>query len=324
MKLLRYIVPLVSLGIAGHALADALILKDGTRVEKTDLKIKDGKISRVIKIGANTAEGSVQLNQIASLDWGNPEELTNASALLAAGKTEDAVAQLKAGKEFFELLKDIPGNWYLDLYLAYVDALNQAGKFEEVVKLLPDLQSKKLTDQQKTKLRIMKLDIDRQTSSDYAAIVSQAEDILKETDDSSVAASIWSIIGDVYMKKKDYEKALLSYLRITVFYGTQMQKVPEAEMRAARALVKMKRFADAQRFFSRIVETYPGSPIAEAAAKEKAAIGGRKNEDQAPPEGAQPADAAKTGDAKPADAAKPAEAKPDEGKTKESTEPKKQ
>lgn len=291
MKSLRHIVFCLALSITGHALADALILKDGTRVEKADIKIKDGKISRMIKIGANTAEGSVQISQIASLDWGDPEEITNASALLAAGKNEEAVAQLKAGKEFFEVLKDVPGNWYLDIYLAYVDALNQAGKFEDVVKLLPDLQSKKLTDQQKTKLRIMKLDIDRQTSSDYAAIVAQAEDILKETDDSSIAASIWSIIGDVYMKKKDYEQALLSYLRITVFYGTQVQKVPEAEMRAARALVKMKRFADAEKFFSRIVESYPGSPIAVAAAKEKAAIGGRKNEDQAPPEAAKPADA---------------------------------
>ena len=288
MKPFRHVVYLFTLVAASSAFADALILKDGTRVEKADLKIKDGKISRLIKIGGNTAEGTLQVNQIASLDWGDPEELTNAGVLLAAGKTDEAIAQLKAGKEFFEVLKDVPGNWYLDIYLAYVDALNQGGKFEEVVKLLPDLQSQKLTDQQKTKLRIMKLDIDRQTSSNYDAIVAQAEEILKETDDSAVAASIWSIIGDVYMKKKDYEEALLSYLRITVFYGTQVQKVPEAEMRAARALVKMKRFADAQRFFARIVETYPGSPIAQAAEKEKAAINGMKNEDPAPPETAKP------------------------------------
>lgn len=304
---------LLSLALAAAvstAFGDAIILKDGTRVEKTDLKVAAGKISRLIKLpGGNTAEGTVQISQIASLDWGDPEEMSNASALLAQGKSEEALVELKKGLDFFEVLKEVPGNYYLDIYLAYVDALNQAGKFEEVVKLMPDLQKQKLTDAQKTKLQIMKLDIDRQTSSNYDSVVMQAEDILKGTDDSAVAASIWGIIGDVYMKKKDYEQALLSYLRITVFYGSQVQKVPDAELRAARALVKMKRYADAQKFFSRLIETYPGSAIAQTAEKEKAAIGGMKNEDQAPPAGAPPAKADAAAAAPAAEAA-PAAAAP--------------
>lgn len=290
---------LVGAALAGTAVADSLILKDGTRVEKTDLKIAGGKISRMVKLpGGQTAEATVALSNIASLDWSDPDELTNARAMLAQGKTEEAVALLKQGKDFFEPLKDIPGNWYLDLYLAYVEALNQAGKFEDVVKLLPDLQSLKLSDEQKMKLRILRLDIDRQTSSNYDAIIGQAESILGETDDSSVAASIWGIIGDVYMKKKDYEKGLLSYLRVPVFYGSQVQKVPEAELSAARALVKMKRYADAQKFFARLAETYPGSAIAQTADKEKAAIAGMKNEDQQSPNAAPATEGA---------AAKPAE-----------------
>ena len=88
MKHFRSIVLCLSLASGGSAWADALILKDGSRVEKADIKIKDGKISRLIKIGGNTAEGTLQVSQIASLDWGDPEELTNAGALLAAGKTE--------------------------------------------------------------------------------------------------------------------------------------------------------------------------------------------------------------------------------------------
>ena len=304
MKYFRSLIGLLTLGFTAGLQADALILKDGSRVEKSEMKIVNGKISRMIKLpNGATAEGTVDVSQIASLDWGEPEEMTNASALLAQGKSEEAVAQLKVGKDFFEVLKTVPGNWYLDIFLAYVDALNQAGKFDEVIKLMPNLKTQNLTETQKTKLQIMMLDIDRQTSSNYDLIVGRAEDILKQTTDSAIAASIWGIIGDIYMKKKDYEQALLSYLRITVFYGSQVQKLPDAELRAARALVKMRRYADAQKFFSRLIETYPGSAIAQTAEKERAAIGGMKNEDQLPPDAAAPATAA------PAEGAAPAAAK---------------
>jgi hypothetical protein len=56
-----------------------------------------------------------------------------------------------------------------------------------------------------------------------------------------------------------------------------MQRVPEAELNAARILIQMKRYEDAASFLSRIIESYPGSPVAEIATKEKAAINGMKN-----------------------------------------------
>ncbi|MBK8094810.1 MAG: hypothetical protein IPK32_23300 [Verrucomicrobiaceae bacterium] len=56
-----------------------------------------------------------------------------------------------------------------------------------------------------------------------------------------------------------------------------MQRVPEAELQAATMLVKMKRYEDASILFSRLIESYPGSQIAERATKEKASIAGMKN-----------------------------------------------
>ncbi|MBL9132457.1 MAG: hypothetical protein JNG86_14735 [Verrucomicrobiaceae bacterium] len=155
------------------------------------------------------------------------------------------------------------------------------------------------------RLRIIQLDIERKTSSDYITIIAEADSILKETDDSAIGASIWNIIADVHVKKKEFEKALLAYLRIPVFYGTQVSKVPEAELNAALTLVKMRRFEDAASFFSRIAESYPGSQVAERANKEKASIAGMKNEDDK-----KPAADAKAGE-KPAETP-PADAKPAE------------
>ena len=152
------------------------------------------------------------------------------------------------------------------------------------------------------RLRIIQLDIERQTSSDYAGILVEAQSILKETDDSAIGASLWALIADVHTRKKEWEKALLAYLRIPVFYGTQMQRVPEAELNAAKILIKMKRYEDANAFLARISESYPGSPVAESATKEKAAIAGMKNVAE------EEADAA-AADGK-TDAAKPKEGEP--------------
>jgi tetratricopeptide (TPR) repeat protein len=282
---------------AGSAFGQAIVLKDGNRVFSSEFSIQDGKIVRTIQIGEQKATSILDKRNIDSLEWPYPAELTESSDLLAKGKTEEAIAVLKKGRDFFEHFEGIEGNWYIDIYFAYIEALNQGGKFDDVVKSLPALRSLKLTDAQKMRLRIIQLDIERQTTSDYAAIIVEAQGILKETDDSAIGASLWAIIADVHTRKKEWQKALLAYLRIPVFYGTQMQRVPEAELNAAKSLIKMKRYEDATSFLARIVDSYPGSPVAESAAKEKAAIAGMKNvaEEDAAAEGKSDADKPKEG-----------------------------
>ncbi len=266
-----------AVAVAGSAFGQAIVLKGGDRIFSSEFTIQEGKIIRTIKIGENTATSVIDKKNIDILEWPYPAELTESSDLLAKGKTEEAIALLKKGRDFFENFEGIEGNWFVDVYFAYIEALNQGGKFDDVVKSLPALRALKLTDAQKMRLRIIQLDIERQTTSDYISIIGEAQSILKETDDSAIGASLWGIIADVHTRKKEWEKALLAYLRIPVFYGTQMQRVPEAELNAARILIQMKRYEDATSFLGRIIESYPGSPVAETATKEKAAINGMKN-----------------------------------------------
>jgi tetratricopeptide (TPR) repeat protein len=274
---------LLVLALGGPAFGQALVMKDGTRIPESEFKVEDGKIVRTVKIGDKTATTNVQKSNIASVDWPMPLELADAKALMSQGKADEALASLKKALDFFEPLQDLKGNWYSEVFFAYVEALSQAGKFEETVKLMPQVKLLQLTDEQKMKLRVIQLDIDRQTSSEYVSILAEAESILSDTNDSAVAAAIWTIIADIHAKKKEWEKALMAYLRIPVFYGTQVQRVPDAEMKAAQMLVKMKRYEDAQKTFARLAETYPGSAIADAALKEKAMINGMTNEPEEEP-----------------------------------------
>jgi tetratricopeptide (TPR) repeat protein len=264
------------------ASAQALLLKDGNRVPAEDFKVEGGKIIRTVKLqGTNTATTVLATSNIAELDWPYSAELTESRSLLSQGKTEEAIAVLKTGKEFFEAFKDVKGGGelYRDVFFGYVEALAQGGKFDETIGLMPTLQKLSLNKEQEVRLKVLKLNIERQTSSDYVGIIAQANNILTDTDDSGISAAVWDIIGDIHDKKKEYDKALMAYLRIPVFFGTQMQRVPAAELKAAKMLIKMRRFEDATAFLTRLVESYPGSAVADTAAKEKASINGMKNEE---------------------------------------------
>ncbi len=266
--------------LTGPAHGQTIILKDGSKLGPDQFKIEGGKVMKLVKIGEQTSKAALPMNSVAKLEWPVSEELVSGSKLMAEGKTKEAMEVLKKGMEMFEPLKDVEGNWFADLSFAYVEALVQGGEVTEVVKALPSIKSLKLSDAQKLKLKIIQLNMDRQTGANADTVVGQAQNILSETDDSSVGASLWTIIGDVYFKQKLWEKALLAYLRVPVFYGTQVQKVPEAELASAQCLAKMRRFEDAQSYYKRIIETYPGSTVAEKAAKENASINGLKNEDE--------------------------------------------
>ena len=311
MRLSILLFALCSLLATGAARAQAIVLKDGSKIFSTEFALEDGKIIRTVKIGENTATSIVQFANIDSLEWPYPTELTDSADLLAKGKVDEAIVILEKAKAFFEVFKGVEGNWYVDVYFAYVEALNQGGRFDDVLKVMPLLRALKLTDEQKMRLRIVQLDIERKTSSDYLTIITEARSILKETDDSAIGASIWNIIADVHVKKKEYEPALLAYLRIPVFYGTQMQKVPDAELNAALTLIKMRRFADATAFLTRIIAAYPGSQVAERAAKQKASIAGMGNEDEKVPAADEKSDKEGKSDKKTAETTT-AETKPDE------------
>jgi tetratricopeptide (TPR) repeat protein len=273
--------------LAQAASAQMLVLKDGTQINHTDFTIQDGKVVRTLTIGDKTATTVLPMANIASMDWPEPIEISDARALLGQGKPDEAIAIIKKAKDFFEVFENVPGTPYREVFFTYVETLSQAGRFEETIKLIPQLRAVKLNDEQKLKLRIIQLDIDRQTSTEYTSILAEAQGILKDTNDSAVHAAIWMIIADIHLKKKELEKALMAYLRIPVFYGTQVQRVPDAELKAAQTLVRMKRYEDAQAIFTRLIDTYKGSAVAQTAEKERAAINGMKNEPEQNPSEAQ-------------------------------------
>jgi tetratricopeptide (TPR) repeat protein len=276
MTLFQRILTLLPL-LACTAHAQFIVLKDGQRLAPAELKIADGKIMREKVVGGQKAQVSVNFGDIERLEWENPKQLTEARALMAAGKAKEGIAMLVEAREFFKPFKDIKGNPYADIVYAQVEALDAAGDFDNLIKVMPEVNSMTWDDARKLGLRIIKLNLDRRTSSDNARIIAEAQGLLKDTEESGVSAKLWMTIGDVHTKTEKWEEAFNAYLHVPVFYGSQAALVPQAELAAARSLVKMERNEDAAGMFQRIADSYPGSEVSESAKKERAVINGLKN-----------------------------------------------
>ncbi len=277
---------LVALGVSSRLAAQDIVLKDGNHINALDLTVGDGKITRTITLSnGQKAQASVGFADIDHMEWADPQELQDARNLLGQGKTKEALASLEKAKAFFKQFKGVKGNPYNDVVFAQAEALDQANDFDTLIRVLPEANAiKTWDDTQKMKLRIIKLNVDRRTSSDTEAILSQAEGLLKDTTDSSVAARLWMTIGDIYTKGEKWDDALNAYLHVPVFYGTQVALVPQAELMAARSLIGMERFKDAGTMLQRIQDTYKGSEIAETAKKEFLSVNGRDNKPDKPPQ----------------------------------------
>ncbi len=285
--------------------AQALVLKDGTRVDEGKFTAADGKITRTITLSnGQPAQASVAISDIERLDWPEVKQMVEADGLLKQGKNKEAIELLKQAQEYFRPFKGYPGSPYQEISFAYVAALDQIGDFDALLKALPEVKAMKWDEQKTLQLRITELNMARKTTSDQDSILSQAKTIMSETDDSAIRARICITIAEIHLKKERYEDALLAYLEVPVFYGSQVSLVPFAEMQAARCLSKMERFEDAVGFYQRIMETYPGSSTADVAKKEMLTINGLKNR---PDTGAATAPAANSS-TPPATAATPAAA----------------
>jgi len=265
--------------------AQSIVLKDGSMLAVADLTLADGKILRNITLsGGQKGQSSIAFSEIQQLVWPNPQQIIDARNLMAAGKANEAVALLQQAKDFFRPFKDIQGNPYKDVVFAHVEALDQAGDFDAILKVMPEVNAMKWEEDKATTLRIIKLNMERRTSSDQDKVLAEAEALRDETDDTAVRAKLSLTIGDIHFKKERWEDAFNAYLRVPVFYGSQASVVPQAELMAARCLVKMERYKDAAVMFERISQTYPGSETGSNAKKDFLSVTGRENKPDKPPQ----------------------------------------
>lgn len=259
---------LVAAGVAASAAhAQRYLTRDGTVLQAGDVTLGAGMLVQQVQIASGGSfERRYPLGDIVQLDFPTPESIAQASTLVTAGKSAEALALLEPVYRQFAPFAKVPGSHWpraaelrLQALLLGDDQVAITSAARELIQngLSPDVTGT-------AKLALAQLDA-RDGREELANIM--LEEILKEAP-PPIQARAWILRGDLATKRAAYEEALEAYLRVPAFYGTLDLLQPPALLGAARAYRGYGDDARAERAALDLIDTYPDTLQAAEAKKE--------------------------------------------------------
>ncbi len=245
-----------------------LLLQDGKTIPVTRMRRTGDSVLVPVQIGATTGELGYAVNSIVRADFPEPAALATATALIAQGKANEAVAQLSPVLDFFQPIAEVPGSWWTRLALLKAEALEKAGRGADAEAILQQVTR---TTKDTTMVEIARLRLARPliAQGKYADAIALGDAALeKHPDDGEIAANVWLIKGDALFAQRQFEPALLAYLHVPALYGKQTAAMPPALLGSARAYLGLhdrKRGADA---LTELTHDFSSSAEAKIAAEE--------------------------------------------------------
>ncbi len=260
---------LAAIAFTGSASAQRLYFQNGADVEWSEVTLSGSNLQRKIK-NPNGSESiqSIPASGVVRVDWPYPDELNEALALILKQKYPEALAKASEVRSVHVNWKDKPGSWYVPATLLLVECQIRQKKEQEADKTLTELRT--MTLPSSFQIGVGMMDALASFEKDMTGpAIKKAESLVKGTEDSATLARLNILIGDIKFKQENYLEALDAYLQVPVFYGSQGQLMPVAELGAARSLMRLGRLADASRALGIIIARYKDTPEAAGAAKDK-------------------------------------------------------
>jgi predicted negative regulator of RcsB-dependent stress response len=128
----------------------------------------------------------------------------------------------EAGKTLDALIKadGVPADIKQEAANMYVDVLFQNNEFDKVKeKITAAKAAPGTTEAQKARLAVYEIGCDAQGEFKLDDIVKKLKETITKTNDNSVKALAYNIMGDCYMKSKDKRNAMWSWLWVDVVYN---------------------------------------------------------------------------------------------------------
>lgn len=288
---------LAALAFTGSASAQRLYFQSGADVEWSEVSLNGSNLQKKVRNpdGSESIQ-SIPASGVVRVDWPYPEELSDALALILKQKYDAALAKATEVRTIHANWKDKPGSWYVPATLMVAECQIRQKKEQEADKTLTELRTMAGLPSA-YQIGVGMMDALASFEKDMTGpAIKKAESLVKGTEDSATLARLHILIGDIKFKQEAYMEALDAYLQVPVFYGSQGQLMPVAELGAARSLMRLGRLADASKAFGTIIDRYKDTPEAGDAAKDKDDVDKALTGGVAAPE--------KPADAKPDDEAK--------------------
>ncbi len=305
-----------SAACAWPAAAQRLFTQAGEELQYPEITVQGTNVVKRIKEASTGADKviNIPISQITRLDFPEPTDLQEAEAALLKGTADDVIAKCDSVLAIFTPFKVTPGSWYSAAALVKLEGLAMKGNADGYDRLRSDLKAINLSTDDQVRLGLVEASQDfyKGVTGPAKAAVLKLQSV---SDNAAVLAKLYLLLGNIEYKREAYKEALDAYLHVPVFYGTQGEYLPSAELGAARSLMKMQRLEDARTYFQVVEDRYPNSPQAGMAKEDMKLV--EKALGESGQEAIKAEEAKTEAESKKADAAEAKDAKKDEEKKPE-------
>jgi tetratricopeptide (TPR) repeat protein len=265
---------LAFLALAVSASAQSLVMKDGKIIPTKGIRRDGDTVIATVAIPggeagqpAKTGEFGYPIAQVARLDFPEPTQLRTAPELVAQGKAADAIAQLEPVVKYYENFREVAGSWWADAALLKAQALVSLGRDKEAEPLAEQI-IKTATDPELVRAAEVQLAAGLVRKGSHERALETAERALKESKRHGTLALASIIKGECLLAKKEWDDAMLAFLRTPVFYPGEKILLPQAMLGAGRAQFGTEDFPRAKATLNELLKTYATAPEAALAQAE--------------------------------------------------------
>jgi hypothetical protein len=297
MNFARLLTPVACLLAATAAHGQTFIFKGGERWEVNDpfkmdntsippkpvIDRKKGLLNVVKEtIDRTTNQGGVEVmltrkfSEVVEIVWPMPARLSEAQNNVNRGEPGKALDNAESVLKLFAPMKNIRGSWWSRAAIVKLDALDRLENDAATATFLDAFEKEEAAKQPEvaTQIQLARL-MQRARKGDHEAVISESTELLTKVDSAEIQARLHIVKGNSLFASKKYEAAMNTYLRVPVFFGSEVEHVPKALLGAARsfrgmdspALKEQKLEAISNRYLYDIIVTFPVSKEAEEAKK---------------------------------------------------------